>query len=155
MRCTKVSAMCAPCASRLSYQWAAVEGARRVFGDASPEYALALAGLGEAKKAAGEIDGAIVDMELALASGTLNDLDTSRVLTHLGTAYSEKDGADAGAKTLECFTRAVQLRSKCFANGAQHFLVAEIQLDIAAEHWEAKRFAEALAALEAAVPYLA
>ncbi len=131
-----------------------MEGAHRVYGD-GPEYCLALAGLGEAKKAAGDIDGAIADMERALAPGTLNDLDTSRVLTHLGTAYSEKDSADAGPKTLECFTRAVQLRSQCFANGARHFMVAEIQLDIAAEHWEAHRFADALTALEASIPYLA
>jgi tetratricopeptide (TPR) repeat protein len=125
-----------------------------VYGNDSVQCALAWAGLGEVKKIAGDMDGAIADMERALALNLLSDLDASRVLTHLGSAYSEVHAEKASPKTLECFERAVRLRGQCFVNGNKHFLVAEIQLDIAAEHWEAKRFVEALAALEAAVPYL-
>lgn len=132
----------------------AVEGAARVYGPLSEPYCLALAGLGEAKKAAGDNQGAVEDMERALAPNVLGPLDQARVLTHLGTAYSELERADAAQRTLECFTQAVQVRSRCFSNGARHFMVAEIQLDIAAEHWQAQRFTDALAALEAAVPYL-
>ena len=130
----------------------AEEGTRRVAGEGSQFHALALAALAEAKKTAGDVEGCIEFNEKAVASKALTELEEARVLTHLGSAYSEKD--EMVAKALQCYQRAVELRSKHYSNGEKHFSVAEIYMDIAAEYDVMKQPQKAVEALEKSVPYL-
>lgn len=122
-------------------------------------YALALLARGEVRKAAGDFDGAISDLQTALAEEgegkyrfPLSVVDRTRGMTHLGSAWSEKEGAEETA--LRLYETASRLRSGLTAAGETHPSVAEVLLDVAAEQFSLKRYDEAARTLERCIPYL-
>jgi tetratricopeptide (TPR) repeat protein len=130
----------------------AVDGTRAAQGEYSELHALALLALGEAKKAAEDYDGCIELIEKALTTKKLPPLDHSRALCFLGSAYSEKPGQ--AQKSLECYLEAIALRTTLCANGAENMMVAEVYLDVAAEHYELGQQLKTVEALEKCIPFL-
>ncbi len=57
-------------------------------------------------------------------------------------------------KALQCYEEAIALRKGVFANGEEHMMVAEVYLDVAAEHYELGQFMQTVEALERCIPYL-
>jgi tetratricopeptide (TPR) repeat protein len=108
--------------------------------------------LGECKRAAADNEGCIEMIENALTTKKLSPKDEARALTFLGSAYSELEGQTE--KSLECFEKAIAMRTKLFSNGAEHFSVAEVYLDVAAEYHELGQHDKTVESLEKCIPYL-
>ena len=129
----------------------AVTGSREL-GEYTQLHADALVAMAEWKKNTGDLEGCIELVEQALTTKKLTKLEEARALTYLGAAQSEQEGGTEAA--LESYGKAVELRVASHANGAEHHSVAEVYIDIAAEHFERQDYPATIEALERCIPFL-
>ena len=129
----------------------AVEGSKAL-GEYTELHALALSALAECKKASEDYDETIELIDKALTTEKLSEFDQARALTFQGTAYSEKEGGTQRA--LECYSKAMDIRARIHANGREHYSVAEVLIDVAAEYHELGQGIKVCESLENAIPYL-